>query len=319
MTLEEAKDVLGFPPGSSPSDAEINKAWKSKAKEHHPDRGGSPTMMVEINVAKEVLEGKRVNDRTEVGTDTSQRRIDLATIKEAKQRATTAFERTVREISHLYLSWRVDLREYLKDDFADTVDELHDFAELAVKTTTGKRQRRMQDIVRGSKAVLEQASRASSKLKGLSKRTTAAKKLISVVGLTSLCVEFGKYMDVYKELDKESGRLNELLALSVSSDDDAAVVPSRLEDAVFKCRDIIDSFRDFYAQFSTDCDVKGISATVEDAVEQVLEVLRSRKVALASLPHWDEWDASTFEHAATLIDRRTNASRRVAARYLETS
>lgn len=58
MSMEQAKSVLGFPPGSTPSPVEIQKAYRTKALENHPDRGGSHEKMVEVNVAKEVLEGK---------------------------------------------------------------------------------------------------------------------------------------------------------------------------------------------------------------------------------------------------------------------
>lgn len=58
MSMEEAKAVLGIPPNESPSREEVNKAWKQKAFENHPDRGGDPKKMVEINVAKDILEGK---------------------------------------------------------------------------------------------------------------------------------------------------------------------------------------------------------------------------------------------------------------------
>jgi len=59
MSLQDAKAVLGFPPGADPSPGDIKDAWKAKAFENHPDRGGDPTKMVEINVAKDVLEGKQ--------------------------------------------------------------------------------------------------------------------------------------------------------------------------------------------------------------------------------------------------------------------
>jgi len=59
MSLEEAKAVLGFPPGSSPSENEVEKARRQKAIENHPDRGGDPDKMVEVNVAADVLVGKQ--------------------------------------------------------------------------------------------------------------------------------------------------------------------------------------------------------------------------------------------------------------------
>lgn len=57
MSMEDAARILGVEPGAS--DDEINRAYKKKVFENHPDRGGDPAKMVEVNVAKEVLEGKR--------------------------------------------------------------------------------------------------------------------------------------------------------------------------------------------------------------------------------------------------------------------
>lgn len=58
MSLEDAKRALGFPPDAQPSDSEVAKAYKQKVLENHPDRGGDLRTMVEINKAKEVLDGK---------------------------------------------------------------------------------------------------------------------------------------------------------------------------------------------------------------------------------------------------------------------
>lgn len=316
MTLEEATDVLGFPPGYAPSDSEIAKAWKAKAREHHPDLGGDPQAMVEVNVAKEVLEGKRVNDRTEVGAEKKQRRIDLAAIESAKARATSVLRGAVKDIAGLaFDAGRVDLREYLADDFAETVDKIHDVAEAAIRKTTGKRQRRMQDVVQLSKTLLVQASRANAKLRTLGKATTAAARSVSVERVTDICNDFEKYKDVYGVLDKASGRLNELLAYKISEDDEDDIVPQRHVDAFQDCRQMVLAFRDMY-KHSRDCDLGGMSIEVEEAVQDVLNILSRRRASTAALPRWDQWDADTFDHALTLLDRRTNASRRVASRYL---
>jgi hypothetical protein len=62
MSLDQAKTTLGFRPGESPSPDEVNKAWRSLAFKNHPDRGGDPQKMVELNVAKDVLTGKMKSD-----------------------------------------------------------------------------------------------------------------------------------------------------------------------------------------------------------------------------------------------------------------
>lgn len=59
MSMEEAKALLGFSPSDSPSDSEVTKAYRAKAFENHPDRGGDPSKMVELNAAKDVLTGKQ--------------------------------------------------------------------------------------------------------------------------------------------------------------------------------------------------------------------------------------------------------------------
>lgn len=58
MSLQEAKVILGFPPQAFPTADEITKAYRRKAIENHPDRGGSHEKMVEVNVAKDILDGK---------------------------------------------------------------------------------------------------------------------------------------------------------------------------------------------------------------------------------------------------------------------
>ena len=59
MTWEKALEVLGFPPGSHPSESEINRVYRDMSKKIHPDRGGDQRMMVELNVAKDILKGDR--------------------------------------------------------------------------------------------------------------------------------------------------------------------------------------------------------------------------------------------------------------------
>ncbi len=63
MSLDQAREVLGLQ-SQSPSNEEIEKAWKKKALEHHPDRGGDPEKMKEVNVARDILTGERRPDRT---------------------------------------------------------------------------------------------------------------------------------------------------------------------------------------------------------------------------------------------------------------
>ena len=56
MSLEDAARTLGVSPSASKE--EIDRAYKKKVMENHPDRGGDPEAMVEVNVAKDILDGK---------------------------------------------------------------------------------------------------------------------------------------------------------------------------------------------------------------------------------------------------------------------
>lgn len=53
---KDPHDVLGVRPGASPE--EIDAAWRRKAKEVHPDAGGSGDAMHEINEARAKLKGR---------------------------------------------------------------------------------------------------------------------------------------------------------------------------------------------------------------------------------------------------------------------
>lgn len=62
MTMESAKRLLGFNPEDQPTPREVKQAWKKKAMENHPDRGGDAEVMRQVNVAHDVLTGKQRPD-----------------------------------------------------------------------------------------------------------------------------------------------------------------------------------------------------------------------------------------------------------------
>jgi len=55
MTRQEALELLGFPPNASPTEEELKRAQKRKAIEFHPDRGGDPEKLVQVNRAFDYL------------------------------------------------------------------------------------------------------------------------------------------------------------------------------------------------------------------------------------------------------------------------
>lgn len=66
MSMEQAKILLGFPPGSSPNRDEVTKAYRARIIENkglHPDLGGDQTELVQLNVAKDTLIGQLTPER----------------------------------------------------------------------------------------------------------------------------------------------------------------------------------------------------------------------------------------------------------------
>lgn len=59
MTLEEAKAILGFSLESDPTESEVEKRRREFAIKNHPDLGGDADKMVEVNIAADILSGKR--------------------------------------------------------------------------------------------------------------------------------------------------------------------------------------------------------------------------------------------------------------------
>lgn len=58
MSMADALQTLGFPPGATPTPEEVKRAQRRQTIQHHPDRGGDPKKQVEINVAADILLGK---------------------------------------------------------------------------------------------------------------------------------------------------------------------------------------------------------------------------------------------------------------------
>jgi hypothetical protein len=55
LTRSEALAILGFPPTSTPTPAKLRNAQRREGLKHHPDRGGDPNAMVDVNRAYDFL------------------------------------------------------------------------------------------------------------------------------------------------------------------------------------------------------------------------------------------------------------------------
>ncbi len=50
------REVLGFPPASTPSSAEVQRAFRELAAKHHPDKGGDAQRFQELTAARDQAE-----------------------------------------------------------------------------------------------------------------------------------------------------------------------------------------------------------------------------------------------------------------------
>ena len=58
MSMGEAREALGFPRNSNPSDEEVQRAFRQRYVENrklHPDHGGDPAVVVVLNLARDTL------------------------------------------------------------------------------------------------------------------------------------------------------------------------------------------------------------------------------------------------------------------------
>jgi len=94
LSWEDSLSTLGFHAGMSPSKAEVQSAWRALARKHHPDLGGDVDKMVELNAAKDILDGVRAPSRGRVPTQE-----DYDTSPHATSRETVTFAEAFRNVS----------------------------------------------------------------------------------------------------------------------------------------------------------------------------------------------------------------------------
>ena len=61
LTIKDALSILDLADGYS--EDELKSAYKKKAKEHHPDKGGSVELMQKVNLSYEMLKGRNTTSK----------------------------------------------------------------------------------------------------------------------------------------------------------------------------------------------------------------------------------------------------------------
>jgi len=308
MSLEEAKKILGFSANSTPSSSEISKAYKRKVLENHPDRGGDPLKMVEVNVAKEVLDGKFRNDfivqRTKEEEDRERAeeklRGDIVTIRKASEKAVRAMSR--HSLFAFAFRGKEPFRSFLMDQFADVLDLVQEEAEKSLKSPTSKDdEKALRKILALVKEMDGITLRIASKYRGLSNPQE--------IRLSDLEEQYTKgklVQEMMGDLFSKSKQVYGLIVTGLGPNyDDSVSISEAVADRYFReGSDYLGAYVHDLVQFDPK-EGSRVLKEVESAVTEVLDLLKARKVDLNKYDlssNWKNWDIpDSFELSETAI------------------
>jgi len=314
MSMDEARGALGFPPGYNPSPSEISKAHRSMVFKHHPDRGGSHEKMVEINIAKDVLEGKRheryrpspPKDSEEEKRKEAQRKrvAALSAIERAKKDVGKALDQC-RVETDLLGGYRLNIRGFLVDDYSDAIDKMQDVLDdLADLGSPNKAHPDMKEAERLCQSLSNRAMRLSKKYLPLAKlHGELVADLLNLSGdltqgkVAHLYAETHKYIGAFNEMFQESRKLVGLIRRS-------EILPLEWDDMYSKAHGVLGAFAHDWSKFSNS-GLEGYKSALERAVADVgaaVEPLAPEEWKKA--PRAELWRySSDFEWAKDVVAR----------------
>jgi hypothetical protein len=302
MSEAEAKDILGFPPMASPSDREVNKALRVMAPQFHPDRGGDPRKMVELNVAADILKGKRQPDGTSPAPaprrdpeaekrqqEELQRRQDLDFLILAKKMAVSATQRMVESVSLIKSSWHLNLRNYLTNELASNLDALQAASDKALRDRDidPKHKRIWQQFDKGSEIVGARALRTATRTTKLWRnlKLLSTSEGVSVKDLDALWDEVDEYKDVFHAFSVAFGKFVTTLTMSDTDDFIDSKMYDDIIDPIHTSFSMTSSFDDHFQSIKRHDDG---GKNVKKAVLNAQKILKRRKIKVPA-KKWDDW------------------------------
>lgn len=322
MSLEEAKGVLGFPPGYHPTKAEINKAYKLRALESHPDRGGTTEKMVEVNVAKEVLDGKTRSDFKFQEDDSKKRakriQADIKTIRSAQSFLQHVL--STNATSSIAFPNQNDFGEFLVGPFASHVDRVEDAAEKSLRTPESKEDAKaLKKVIALTDKIQALTMKLSVRYREL--RRSPPESYSTLLYHATKCNEVA---DRIRNLNKLAGELSALLTMGLPPDGDAGVsIPEIVIDGYWDhARSHIDSYAGYLRSFNAD-EVKNLKSRLEGIITNVIGIVSAHGIDLEGnmlSGDWTEWYSGSFDIAVSLLEALINSKTasiesRVASRY----
>ena len=312
MSMGEAKQLLGFPPGASPTPREINKAYKAKAKANHPDKGGETYKMVELNVAKDILDGKRVNDRTRIRRDDEpQEDPEVKRRREEEAREQAKREQAIRKITRIFALVQrpvemfknrmknqfnskmvEDLAGYLSGlghhELANILDSFLDAADRALSGSEGKLSAKDEKAWRAAQregeAIMGLALRVSKKFNELSVLVRSVEdQALYYYEIDTFQKAVPEFSRGFQALLKRSRKLMTIVNTTEA-------VPMWLADRLNKNHQMILAYEADFQTLDSFLKKDGakLGKTIEDAVDVVIEALEDAGVSKV-FPRWEDW------------------------------
>jgi len=312
MSLEEAKVTLGFPPGYVPNSEEIAKAYRRMAIQNHPDRGGSHEKMVEINVAKEVLEGRR-HDRFQPSKSPQEeqarkRNVALTVVDIASKEVAQAVDACM--LATDLGRGKIHLRDFFLEEYSDALDKMQDMIEEAPH----KDHPDMRKAEALCQSLVNKSVRLGKKYLNLLKlqgEMTASLlgmggKPLNYEALTNLFAETRKYLLAFHEMWQESRKL---IGLIRTSED----VPLAWDDLYHRPHNILDAFAGDWAGFSNrslQTYEKVMTKAVADIGKAILDIAPEEWRNAPSMERWRY--PEDFDWAKGVVQRtsKTAAARK---------
>jgi hypothetical protein len=254
MSVDQAKQVLGLPPHAfSPTD--VQKAYRTKAIENHPDKGGTHERMVDLNVAKDILLGNRREDQhppvswkadpeaARRAEEDRKRQVALKIISEGSAAALAAAELAIKGTD--LIGWRLNLATFLDHEYREVLDKIHESIEAHEMNPDLKKAMGLTHMLTGMShrlsvrfmKILKMGGEAHAAMLGFGGEP------LTWLFVTRIYFEVKKFIEAYYEFEKMDGNLQSLIVTSES-------VPMEWDDLRHHVRSVITSFRSDFQKFS---------------------------------------------------------------------
>lgn len=258
-------------------------------------------MMVEVNVAKDILEGKARPKSTpskpsREDSEAVKRRkaeikkgLDIGSIETHMEKSQRAMARALGDLGSLIdVAWKRNLKEFLTDDYADAIDRIHE------ETVSGPKNADMGKAEKMAQGLASTALRLGSKFASLKKALDHVRGEPTVESVSVLFKDVTKFADAFHAHRQESGKLSALINTSEN-------VPASWDDVYHRSHQIVIQYDEDFQRFSASS-LKALESQVEMDVDFVSELVEREYGIKGQFPAWKKWRVpADFQDAIELV------------------